>query len=78
MHDFIYTSHPQRVVFGAGSLSHLAREIEALGTRRALVLCTPEQRAQAERVASMLGDHAAGIFDRAVMHVPIETAREPR
>jgi maleylacetate reductase len=78
MRDFIYTSHPQRVVFGAGSLRHLAREIDALGARRALVLSTPEQRAQAERVADMLGAQAAGIFDRAVMHVPIETAREAR
>lgn len=78
MRDFIYTSHPQRVVFGAGSLQHLAREIDALGARRALVLSTPEQRGQAERVAEMLGSHAAGIFDRAVMHVPIETAREAR
>jgi len=42
------------------------------------VLSTPEQRGQAERVADMLGAQAAGIFDRAVMHVPIETAREAR
>ena len=75
---FVYTSQPQRVVFGAGSLQHLAREIDALGARRALVLCTPEQRQQAERVAELLGAQAAGIFDRAVMHVPIETAREAR
>ncbi|SCK39001.1 Alcohol dehydrogenase, class IV [Variovorax sp. HW608] len=78
MRDFVYTSHPQRVVFGAGSLRHLAREIDALGAKRALVLSTPEQRGQAERVADMLGAHAAGVFDRAVMHVPIETAREAR
>jgi hypothetical protein len=55
---------------------HLAREIDALGCRRALLLSTPEQRTQAERVAELLGEAAAGIFDRAVMHVPIETARE--
>jgi maleylacetate reductase len=78
MKDFVFVSQPQRVVFGAGSLSHLAREIDALGARRALVLCTPEQRASAEQVADMLGERAAGIFDRAVMHVPIETAREAR
>ena len=78
MKDFVYISQPQRVVFGAGSLKHLAREIEALGARRALVLCTPEQRASAEQVANLLGERAAGIFDRAVMHVPIETAREAR
>jgi maleylacetate reductase len=77
-HHFVHTSHAQRVVFGAGSLQHLGREIDAMGARRALVLSTPEQRAQAERVSGMLGAQAAGIFDRAVMHVPIETAREAR
>lgn len=78
MHDFTARILAQRVVFGAGALRHLAREIDELGARRALVLCTPEQRAQAERVAGLLGDRAAGIFDQAVMHVPIETAREAR
>ncbi|MEJ8823199.1 maleylacetate reductase [Variovorax humicola] len=78
MQDFVYTSQPQRVVFGAGALKHLGREIDALGAKRALVLSTPEQRKQAERVADLLGAQAAGIFDRAVMHVPIETAREAR
>ena len=38
--SFVYNSVPQRVVFGAGSLQHLAREIDALGARRALVLST--------------------------------------
>ena len=56
----------------------LKSEIEALGLSKALLLCTPEQRDQAERLAGMLGPQVAGIFDRAVMHVPIETAREAR
>jgi maleylacetate reductase len=78
MHSFTYTANPTRVVFGAGALQHLAREIDVLGARRALVLCTPEQTDAAQRVATLLGERAAGIFPRAVMHVPIETAREAR
>jgi alcohol dehydrogenase class IV len=78
MRSFVYNGQPGRVVFGAGALARLGAEIEALGARRALVLSTPEQRASAERVAQMLGERAAGVFDRAVMHVPIETAREAR
>ena len=78
MKSFIYNGQPARVVFGAGSLQHLAREIETLGAQKALVLSTPEQRASADRVADMLGSRAAGVFARAVMHVPIETAREAR
>lgn len=78
MHNFIHTTQPQRVVFGAGSLRHLTREIDALGARLALVLCTPEQVALAQKVSDLLGERSAGVFDRAVMHVPIETAREAR
>ncbi len=78
MNTFIYNAYAARVVFGAGSLKHLEREIDALGYRRALVLSTPEQRDSAEMVAALLGPRAAGVFDRAVMHVPIETAREAR
>jgi maleylacetate reductase len=75
---FVYNSTIPRVVFGAGSLQHLAREIELLGAQRALILCTPEQRASAEAVQAIIGERSAGIFDRAVMHVPIETARAAR
>ncbi len=78
MKNFVYNGLPARVVFGAGSLQHLGREIDALGARKALVLSTPEQRASAEMIADLLGARAAGVFDRAVMHVPIETAREAR
>src|SRR4029453_15192343 len=78
MRPFTYTAQAGRVVFGRGALAKLADEINKLGARRALVLCTPGQRALAERVAAMLGPLSAGIFARALMHVPIETAREAR
>jgi maleylacetate reductase len=76
--EFIFNGQPSRVVFGPGSLAHLEREIEFLGAKRALVLSTPDQARQAQMVADRLGTRAAGIFARAVMHVPIETAREAR
>ncbi|ROZ75062.1 maleylacetate reductase [Ramlibacter sp. WS9] len=78
MRDFVFNGQPSRVVFGVGALRHLGREIDALGATRALVLSTPEQAGQAQHVADLLGPRAAGIFPRAVMHVPIETAREAR
>ena len=78
MQDFVFVAQPVRVVFGAGSLRHLGREIGLLGAHRALVLCTPGQHAPAHRVADLLGTRAAGIFDQARMHVPIETARAAR
>lgn len=76
--SFQFEARLPRVVFGSGALARLPEEIERLGARRALVLATPEQRASAEQVAALLGERAAGVFDRAVMHVPIETARQAR
>ena len=78
MQSFVFNGQPSRIVFGAGSLVHLGREIDALGAQRALVLATPEQQADAEAIAARLGARCAGVFARAVMHVPIETAREAR
>jgi len=78
MRSFTYTQLPGRVVFGVGALDHLPREIELLGATRALVLSTPEQKAQAEDVAKRLGTRCAGMFPRAAMHVPIEIARAAR
>jgi maleylacetate reductase len=76
--DFIYNGQPSRVVFGAGSLTHLVREIDLLGAKRALILSTAGQLDQAAVVAEHLGNRSAGIFARAVMHVPVETARLAR
>ncbi|MGU7782178.1 maleylacetate reductase [Burkholderia sp. PU8-34] len=78
MQSFIYNGLPSRVIFGAGSLAQLPREIERLGATRAIVLSTPPQRADAEALAQRLAERAAGVFAEAVMHVPIETARAAR
>ena len=74
MHDFVYQAQAARVIFGVGSLQHLEREIQLLGAERALVLCTPEQQNIAEQVAELLGKRSAGVYPKAVMHVPAETA----
>jgi maleylacetate reductase len=74
MRDFIYNAQSARVIFGAGSLQHLEREITLLGAQRALILCTPEQQGIAEQIAKILGAQTAGIYPKAVMHVPAETA----
>jgi maleylacetate reductase len=78
MFDFTYTTSSARIVFGVGSLRLVQNEVQALGARRALVLCTPQQRKQAEEVAALLGPSCSGVFDGAQMHVPIESARHAR
>lgn len=76
--SFTYSAQPSRVVFGAGSLAGLADEVKALGANKALVLCTPEQRPQAQTVSNMLGPLSVGTYDGAQMHVPVESARKAR
>jgi alcohol dehydrogenase class IV len=78
MLDFTYDALPSRVVFGPGSLDRLPGEVQRLGVGRALVLCTPGRRPQAEELASSLGDLAGGIYDRATQHVPVELAEDAR
>jgi maleylacetate reductase len=78
MDRFVYTANPSRIVFGADSIDQLPAEIDRLGARRALVLCTPNQRDQAQAIADRLPGRVAFIFDEAVMHVPIEIARKAR
>ncbi|MDI3406236.1 maleylacetate reductase [Streptomyces cavernicola] len=73
MSSFVYDALPMRVVFGSGSLARVADEVERLGLQRVLVLCTPQQRELADQVAELLGNRAAGVFDQARMHVPVET-----
>jgi alcohol dehydrogenase class IV len=72
MQPFVYASAPSRVVFGSGTSERIADEVKALGCSRALVLSTPQQEADARRLADRLGPLAAGVFPGAVMHTPVE------
>src|SRR4030095_5929292 len=78
MQPFIYQTHPQRIVFRPGALAALGEEVDTLGARKVLVLCTPAPRDLAARAAAVLGARCAGICDGAVMHVPVEQARLAR
>ncbi len=78
MKSFVYTGYASRVVFGEGSIAQLPAEVERLGATRALVLSTPEQAASVRQVAASLGERAAGVYDKAAMHVPLEIAEDAR
>ncbi|RZO10778.1 maleylacetate reductase [Pseudomonas moorei] len=76
MHNFIFKGLPSRVVFGAGSLQNLKREVDALGARRALILATPHQKELAQDVSAQLGERSVGVYAHAIMHVPIESVTQ--
>lgn len=69
---FTYAGSPARIVFGTGARHQLGAAIDRLGASRVLVLSTPQRAAQAEELASTLGGRAAGVFDGAVMHTPVD------
>ena len=78
MNPFVYNAPAMRVVFGAGSVAELAKEVDRLGAKRALLLATPGRTAMVKSVADPLGIRVAGVFDRVVMHTPLELAEEAR
>ncbi len=71
--NFKYKALPWNIIFGAGARKRLPEELAKLGHSRALVLTTPNQADTGQEIVSLLGDKAAGLFDRAIMHVPGET-----
>ncbi len=75
MHSFEHDTGASRTVFGVGTLSRVAPELAAVGGRRALVLSTPGQRGLAQQVSAVLGGAAAGIFDGAAPHTPVEVTQ---
>ena len=72
MKSFVSTSPPMRVVFGCATIRHLADEAETLRIKRALVLSTPQQTAQAQIACDALESRAVATFSGAVMHTPVE------
>lgn len=72
MNSFLCTLNPARVIFGPGTLARVADEVTRLGAKRALVLSTAFQAADARALAATLGDLAVGVFTEAAMHTPVD------
>ena len=71
MQAFVYEAAPTRVVFGHGTFRQLPDEVARLGLERALVLATPQQAQEAERIVATLGGRSVGSFAEAAMHTPV-------
>jgi alcohol dehydrogenase class IV len=69
---FLHEALPSRVRFGSGTAATLNKEADRLSLERIVVLCGPQQTAQAKLVAAELGDRIVGTFDAAAMHTPVE------
>lgn len=70
--SFTYQVSPMRVVFGTGTVTRLADELDRLGIRRALVLASRRQQAELGDLAALTGGRMSGVFDGAVVHTPVD------
>ncbi|WP_327425634.1 maleylacetate reductase and hydroxyquinol 1,2-dioxygenase domain-containing protein (plasmid) [Streptomyces sp. NBC_01527] len=76
MRTFIHTSHPARVVFGSGTVDHLAEEVGRLGGERVLLLSGSALEEAAVQVRDALGGLVVAEFSGAVMHTPVEVTEQ--
>jgi maleylacetate reductase len=72
MESFIFPGLTTRVVFGSGTMARAEEEVRRLGHGKALVLSTPHQQADADKLAASLGGLSAGVFAGATMHTPVD------
>jgi maleylacetate reductase len=72
---YVYDAFAARVVFGAGTLATVPRELDRLGARRVLLVHSTSARAAASVLLATLGDRLAGQFADIVEHVPTSVAQ---
>lgn len=74
MNSFNYKALPINVHFGPGRVKEAKSILQEYHFAAVLVITTPEQEAQGQRLAEQLGELCVGVYPKAVMHVPIEVA----
>ncbi|AVW91095.1 maleylacetate reductase [Celeribacter baekdonensis] len=72
LQPFTCTLNPARIIFGPGKLAEVANEIVGQHCRKALILSTPFQQQDAEKLSEALGYVSAGVFAEAAMHTPVD------
>jgi homogentisate 1,2-dioxygenase len=65
-----------RIKFGAGASDDILSELDAMGARKVLLVCTPGRKADGEAFAARLGARSVGGLAIAREHVPAEVVAE--
>lgn len=68
--QFSHQSHAVRVIFGAGKVQQLKAELQRLGVKRALFICTPSGGQRYRAHIESIGSFCAGAFNRVEPHCP--------
>jgi alcohol dehydrogenase len=77
--SFQYTTSLPRLFCGSGSLAQLARELERLNSRRAVIVCgssLAQSGSTLDRVRSAMAERCAGVFTGVRGHTPLPVALE--
>jgi alcohol dehydrogenase class IV len=77
MRSFQHTTPPLRLFSGADSLQQLGRELERLGSRRAVVFCGPwAEGPLLDSLRAALGERCAGVYLGVAAHSPVASVQE--
>ena len=76
MDPFVYDALPGRVVFGVGTFSQVAAEVERLGGHRILLIADGSGTRWADELAAQLGAALSGRIDDVRPHVPVDRAND--
>lgn len=74
MRSFQHITPPLRLFSGPDSLDFLGRELERIGSRRAVIFSGPWARGpMLDAVQSAMGERCAAVFEGVVAHSPVES-----
>jgi alcohol dehydrogenase class IV len=73
---FNYKALPINVHFGQGRAKETKNILKEYNFASVLIITTPEQEADGQKLAEQLGELCVGVYPKAVMHVPVEVAEQ--
>lgn len=76
MNMFNYKALPINVHFGQGRAKEVKNILKEYNFASVLIITTPEQEADGQKLAEQLGELCVGVYPKAVMHVPVEVAEQ--
>jgi len=76
MNTFNYKALPINVHFGQGRSKEAKNILKEYNFASVLIITTPEQEADGQKLAEQLGELCVGVYPKAVMHVPVEVAEQ--
>lgn len=76
MNMFNYKALPINVHFGQGRAKETKNILKEYNFASVLIITTPEQEVDGQKLAEQLGELCVGVYPKAVMHVPVEVAEQ--